>query len=222
MPDLPFPLPQKPLDNQQVDLYDVHGITNVYTFRPGVCILPLAEDPPTNQEELKTWSPVVKLQLHAPYRIRNVRYTNDKQNNPAIIPSPEDVGAFTFISGSVLVTTNANSTFCNYDWGVETNYVFVESCVSRVQDGLVLGSPPCTLGTTPVNATQTGIALPGNLIGAISQSGFDVLVGVNQGIAVNLNSPNGWGYNSPAYYPGLFFDKYLINGGYTPTPQANN
>lgn len=209
-------VPQIPLDNQQVTLYNDLSIVNNYDFDPGVCILPLAEDPPTNPEELATWSPVVTLRLHAPYRIRKVQYNLNKQNNPPVIPSPVDVGNFVFVSGSIMVSNGQNTSNCNYDWTVISNYIYVEDCASRIQDGLVLGSPPYTRNTTIENANNSGIAQRGIFVGAATEAGYEVLVGINQSNLVNLANQDGWGYNSPAYLPGKFFDSYLINGGYPP------
>lgn len=210
-----MPTPLLPLDNTQVGLYDESLIDNVYTFDPGVCILPLAEDPPTNVQELKTWSPVVVLRLHAPYRVRHVKYDNKKQNNPPVTPTPDDIGSFIFLNGSIRVANKPTTQGVTYDWSVQTNYVYVENCVSRPDDGLILGSQPFTLFVTEENNNYTGIANPATLLGAISRAGYDVLVGVAQGdfAEVWYQSDNAWGYNTPSYYPGFLFEPNLINGG---------
>lgn len=212
-------IPLLPLDNTQVNLYEQASINNVYDFDPGVCILPLAEDPPIDPNELKTWSPVVTLRLHAPYRVRKVNYVNVKQNNPPVMPTPDDVGSFIFIGGSINVTNVPTSQGLTYDWGIVSNYTYVENCVSRPDDGLVLGSQPFTWNVTEVNVNYTGIANRATLLGAIANAGYDVLTGVAQGdfAEVWYQADVPWGYNTPSYYPGFLFEPNLINGG-TPPP----
>ena len=216
----------QPRDNMQVDLYLGDGIHNTFEFQTGVCVLPLAEEPPTSQGELKTYSPVVVLRLHAPYRKRTVRYSQPKQNNPPVIPAPADVGSFVFVGGMLGVRNNLNNTYANFDWDVQSTYVFVENCVSRYQDGFVLGEMPYQYDVAWQNMDQTGAPVPGpngSLVGAIQNAGVEARVGYNQGIQVGLTgfdqgpgplSPAvGWGYNTPSYLPGVFFSTAMINGG---------
>ncbi len=217
-------------DTQQRQLYPEGAIvTNDYSIMPGVCILPIAEDPPTNDADLKNWSPVIVAKLHAPYRIREHRTSSVKQNNPPVMPSPSDSGVFIFVSGSLSFSNSLNSSFVNYDWGVEANYTFVENCVSRNQDGFVLGIPPYRLPTNVelINANTYTIAPPNDGIGAVAQAGAYVTTGYNQALAVigssgtGFTSAAGWGYNTPSYYSGLFFNSELINGGPQPPSTSN-
>lgn len=207
----------RPLDNAQLDLYQVGvDVQNDYRLDPGVCVLPVAEDPPdASSGQLAAWSPVAVLRLHAPYRVRRAKYREEKQNNPPVAPAPGDTGAFVFVGGSIAFTNQLNSTFRNYDWVVGAEYVYVENCVSRNEDGFVLGLAPWTWDTTTLNLQNGGLTIP--QFGAVAQGGPDVLVGFLQGqLAVNgqtgdLNAA--WGYNTTSYYPGTFLSDDLTNGG---------
>jgi hypothetical protein len=84
-----------PTDTNQAgrDLYQGgQGVLNEYAFDPGVCVLPVAEDDPGGAD----WSPVVVCRLHAPFRTRKTRYDSQKQQNPPVVPTPADTGAFVF------------------------------------------------------------------------------------------------------------------------------
>ena len=198
------------MDEIQAQLYKTgFGTRNDYEFHPGVCILPLAEEPPTDPTELASWSPVVVLRLHAPYRERRYSTTTVKTNNPPVTQAPVDTGAFVFTGGTMSLTMRMNSTQANFDWNVVTDYFFVEDCVSRPADGLVLGIPPFTYNVQAENAQGGGGLAPS--LGAISGAGPDALIGYAMGEAADLNGT--WGYNTPSFYPGDFFNSNLANAG---------
>lgn len=206
-----------PTDDGQCGLYpNGMGIVNSYELEPGVCILPLAVQPPTDLDSLKTFSPIVKLQLHAPYRRRRVHYDAVKTNNPPIMPAPQDSGLFIFCGGTVTFKTVVNATFSNFDWAVDYNCEFVENCVSRNQDGFVLGAPPWTYSTTIANQSQAAGQPP---VGAVSKAGADAVIGYNQGQSLgyiqgqqysSLATGN-WAYSSCSFYSGAFFNGNIIN-----------
>ncbi len=212
-----------PNDGTQANLYTAEGYDNTYKLDPGVCILPLAEDPPTDPDELQSWSPVVVLRLHAPYRIRKMSHLSEKKNNPPPLPSSADQGAFVFMGGTVNIVNKLNTTFRNFDWSVGAEYLFVENCVSREVDGYILGTPTFTWESSTLNAQSgAGIGLIGSTItppaGAVTQAGSDVLVGYNQGLSIVGNQITGelktiWGYNTASYYPGTLVYSNLANGG---------
>lgn len=186
--------------------------SNRYRFVPGSCVLPLAEDPPNDLGELATYSPVVVLLLHAPYRIRDVRYGMKKINNPPILPSPKDAGAFVFLGGTISVSTELNQTLANFDWDTETVYTYVENCVSRIEDGLVLGRPPYDEVIAAENRENYPLIPP--LLGAIAHAGADPVAGYQMGLAAYPFFGDGaWGYNCESYLSGVFFDDSLVNGG---------
>lgn len=215
---------RRPLDVQSGGYPGGVGKANEYVLCPGVCVLPLAEVPPTDEEELKTYSPVITAQLHAPYRIRRVEYDSKKVNNPpAGIPSPSDAGAFVFLGGTLGVVTTLNTSLVNYDWSVVTEYSFVENCVSRVEDGFVLGSFQAPSQSSAENAGAQGFPLfgppsyAGNaLVGAIRQAGNDALTGYKMSLSINFYGT--WGYNQDAYLPGNFFNNALVNADLNTQP----
>lgn len=205
----------QPVDNNQAGLYNSMGLSNSYEFHPGVCILPLAEDPPTNPTELSSYSPVVVARLHAPYRVRKVTYVGDKKNNPPPLPTPSDTGSFVFIGGGIKVTNSLNTTFRNFDWTGVCSYGFVENCVSRPEDGLVLGIPAVNWTSSTLNISEGYVIPP---VGAASHAGLDVAVGYAQSLKIIGDSQTGslkysWGYNTPSYYPGNLFYDNMLNGG---------
>lgn len=213
----------QPTDQLQGEFYtDGVPVENEYRIDPGVCVLPIAQEPPTSPSELQSWSPVVVLRLHAPYRLRRVRYTSKKQQNPPIIPKPADVGAFVFVGGSLGFQTSLNLSLSSYDWLAVTDYTFVEDCVSRNQDGFVLGVGPWTTFTTVENsrffggALEVGNAISGNgSLGAIGQAGPDAQIGYRMGkqAALFIARNEGWGYNTPSFFPGDFLNGAMVNAG---------
>lgn len=187
------------------------ALLNDYTLMSGVCVIPVAEEPPEDPEELKTWSPVIKLQLHAPYRIRNAKYIARKNNSPPVLPSPGDTGKFIFLGGSVSFL-NAPNSASNFDWSCNAAYSYVENCVSRTLDGFVLGTIPFQLMSQTQNQQAAG-GSPTIPYGAISEAGLDAKVGWLQ----SATGPTY--YNTPSYFPGLFFNDGLMNAdlGAVPT-----
>lgn len=211
-----MPLPSSALvETDQVSLYpNGEQILNDYVLEEGVCVLPVAEDPPSYESGLlATWSPVAVLRLHAPYRIRRARYKADKQNNPPVLPATGNAGAFVYLGGTVGITNALNPTFRNFDWRVQTEYVYVENCVSRIQDGFVLGNPGWTWNTSYENR-QTPPSAPAPTVGAVASAGPDAVIGYKQGIVALQNSFTsslGWGYNTASYLSGVFFCPGLTN-----------
>jgi len=207
-----------PDDRLQLENYQHYGSQNDFQLMPGVCILPLAEDPPTNDSELVGYSPVVIARLHAPYRIRKYNYNTNKVNNPSPIPQFGDSGKFVFIGGTISVGNTLNTTYSNFDWEAGVEYIYVENCVIRSQDGLVLGTPPFSQLTSQINAQNYPNQPPLPAIGAISYAGLDSVLGYWQGI--NIATPASqlnpvWGYNVSSFFPGQLFYNDLINSGPT-------
>lgn len=207
------------VDSSQAGLYRDADKQNDYWVEPGVCILPLAQLPPTNLTDLATWSPVVKLQLHAPYRIRRFRYSAIKDNNPPIVPSPQNTGDFIYCGGTISFKTVLNSTECNFSWAVAADYYYVEACISRPQDGFVLGMCPWIYSMDVQNQEGYGSSVPS--LGAISDAGILAVIGYNMSQASNPQtgdySSSGWGYNSDTYFPGVLLMADQANAG----PPAN-
>lgn len=206
-----FGTPQ-PRDEIQAPLYPNGVVTaDEYVIDPGVCVLPVAEDPPLSDSALADWSPVEVFALHAPFRVRRAMGRATKQNNPPVVPAPADSGAFAFIGGTVGIAANLSADLANFNWNVVTSYTFVEDCVSRVGDGFVLSTAPWTWQTQQINQAQVGGAPTPPVGSAVSLAGLDAKVGYGLGQAINLNSS--WGYNTPTFFPGTLFSVDLINGG---------
>lgn len=201
-------------DGVQSTLYETGvPIENTFEFDPGVCILPIAEDPPQSEGQLATWSPVVVLRLHAPYRIRNTKYSAIKSNNPPVMPPPQDTGNFVFLGGNLVVVTSLNQSFNSFDWQVGTQYSYVENNVSRTQDGFVLGVPPWMWQSSQINTINNNPATP--TVGAVAHAGLEVLYAVTMGQNILPDRPSvgTYNYNMPSYLPGTFFSDNLVNGG---------
>lgn len=204
-----------PDDAGQLPNYQHYGSQNDFELMPGICVLPLAEDPPTG-DDLVGYSPVVITQLHAPYRLRKYIYNCDKSNNPPPIPEFGSSGKFVFLGGTISVGNTLNSTYSNFDWETGVEYTYVENCAIRSQDGLVLGTPPFSQLTSEINAENYENEPPEPAVGAISYAGLDAVLGYWQGQEIvgftgQLTSP--WGYNVSSFYPGTLFYSDLINGG---------
>lgn len=205
--------PSQYTDVAQSGAYRSGGMENTYTLEPGVFVLPVAEEPPTNTEELTDWSPVVVVQAHAPYRIRQVKFSTKKSGSPPVLPSPQDCGAFTFIGGSLYFPSPAaDPSGSRFLWHGAGEYVFVEEARSAVEDGFVLGSDPIPNSTylalrqiLPAGQPQTG---------AVSQAGDEVKIAYGEAGQVSLNAPS-YSYYSTAYFPGVFFNTGMLNGDTT-------
>lgn len=205
-----------PTDEQQAFEYNGVRWQNTYSVAPGVCVLPIAEEPP---EDPTGWSPVVVLRLHAPYRIRRANYVASKKNNPPVVPGMNDTGSFVFVSGSTTITNVLNTTCRNYDWGVASELLFVENCVSRDSDGFILGSQPFELITTDMNAGTFGFSPPDN--GAVAHGGKGATVGYNQGRSIAYTSGtlrDPWAYNTAEFFPGTLVSEDMANGGVPVSP----
>lgn len=135
--------PDPKLDGYQVDRYNKLVMESSWDIRPGTFILPVAEAPPTDPEELKKWSPVVAVQAHAPFRDKRVVYGAEKENGPPVYPMPADAPNLKFVGGTVSVPYPAVNSAGGYTWQLACEYHFVETgALNQETDGYVLGSPP--------------------------------------------------------------------------------
>lgn len=219
---MPYPYQRQrninPLDMGQVPLYE-NGmdINNTYTTHSGVCVLPLAEDPPTDPAELATYSPVVVLQLHAPYRERQVMYKTIKDSTPPVLPAPVDAGSFVFLNGQTTVHNTLRQDQLGFDWQAVCLYTYIELPPPMPGDGLVLGTPPW-IWPAVKDAVGGGSALGAALnpalptTGAVATAGAEVLLAAAAGNSIDP-SQGAYTYQFPSFYPGTFFNNYLVNGG---------
>jgi len=202
-----------------VNYYEGPSFANDYEIVEGVMVLPVAESPPESPSDLKSWSPVVKIRLHSPYRIRTSKFSAVKQNGPPVLPGPGDQGAFIFTGGS-LAFSNVYVQDGVYNWNSVVVYQYVENCVSRTIDGFVLGTPAVPYPTTMMDfSLSTFSGSPGfaggsgsptiNSPGAIAYAGEQAKTGwLNQAVGPDL-------YNFPSFFPGVFFNDGLMNGSLT-------
>lgn len=189
------------------------GIHNNFRIVEGICILPVAEAPPTDPGEMASWSPVAVMRLHSPYRIRRSSFAATKQTRPPVLPAPGSEGKFEFIGGSLDFATVPNGNL--FDWYCGTEFVYVENCVSRTIDGFVLGTTPFQFPVQQQAELSTGTPSASSP-GAISDAGGDA----KRGFSDQNNGPNN--YTAMSFFPGLFFNSELNNGGIGDSPQQFN
>lgn len=203
-----------PIDQAQSVLYEQGmDLSNVFDTYPGVCVLPLAEDPPTDPVELAAYCPVVTLRLHAPYRTRKVVYRANKSSTPPVMPAPTDVGAFRFVGGNMVVHNVLRQDQLGFDWQVGTVYEYVELAPPIPSDGLVLGTIPWVWPAVAdaVNSGQNNTPMQ-PMTGAAATAGTEVLLGKFVGDQIDPSS-GAYTYQFPSFYPGTFFNYFLVNGG---------
>lgn len=211
-----------PYDQAQMNLYpNGVGINNIYTMMSGVAVLPIAGNPPEDPALLADWSPVVVLKLHAEYRVRKVSRSATKQNTPPVMATPQDVGKFVFLGGSMVFSNAINTSMYQSDWTVDSETIYVENCVSRPQDGFVLGTPPFLYqaaadaksdysGGTPPTVGAVASA------GAMAQAGYkeaeDTMVPYSPSGGVPPSIPATVAYANPTFYPGMLLNDVIDNG----------
>lgn len=189
------------------------GIVNRFRIVEGVFALPVAEVPPTSASELAAWSPVAMIRLHSPYRIRTSSFAATKQTRPPVLPAPGTEGKFQFMGGDLSFTNVSNGQ--SFDWTCGTSFVYIENCVSRTIDGFVLGTSPFQYPNQQQSELYSGTP-SGLTIGAIADAGGDA----KRGFAEQWNGPEN--YTAISFFPGLFFNSELNNGGLGTTPQQFN
>lgn len=192
--------------------YDRWATDNNYNLVSGLFVLPVAEDPPTDSEALKTWSPVVVIRAHAQYALRQVTFDVQKKGTPPVVPSPTDAGCFRFLGGSLDFPGPAvNQSANKFDWNVTGVYLYAQTLRSDPSDGYVLTGFPFPLELQAQNAVQYQQAGEPNT-GPVTVAGNDAKIGYAQGMAISLSDPY-WKYNTATYFPGTLFDSTIVNGG---------
>ncbi len=196
------------MDAAQAEHYQGLGLQNDYQIMSGQFVIPIAEEPPEDAQELAAWSPFVMVQAHAEYRLRRFSYSAAKHRNPPILPKPADVGAFKFLTGTVQLPHPSVQTDGSYTWTANINYVFAESCVSDSNTGFVIGSTLDAF-TTQVNNQQYQSVqeAPANITG----SGIGPQSGWGMAKNIDTNAPS-WSYSEPSYYPAQLLSSDLIVG----------
>lgn len=201
-------------DQKKGGQYLGYGGHHEYELVTGTFALPVAvaEDDLEDGE-----SPVVVVQAHCPYRKRVLAFDAKKTGSPAVLPSPESTGAFTFIGGSIVFDQPSfDGSMTSFVWHGQGVYEYVETVRSRVSDGFLLMSFPFKTAAQSDTLSQ-GQSLPQGQTaaqpqgGAVAQAGSYAQAGYSQA-PISLSS-GGYAYNVPCYWPGAFFNAELANGG---------
>lgn len=206
--------------NQVFNYAPEGGCIDQFEIESGQFVIPLAEDPPTSEEALKTWSPVAVVKVHAEYRRKVVNFKLQKNGTPPKAPSPKNTGAMVFIGGTLAFPTpQLDSTLSNFNWRTLGQYEFIENCRSSVDDGFLLTGRPFTLQTQADFRQFLGDTSQIKY-GAIAQAGDDAQTGYLIGqIATqqgSLTLPD-FSYTIPTFVPALFFSSDVLNG-HAPIP----
>jgi hypothetical protein len=196
------------MDAAQAEHYQGLGLQNDYQIMSGQFLIPLAEDAPTDPEELAEWTPFVMVQAHAAYRLRRFQYSVTKHRNPPILPKPADTGAYKFLTGTVQLPHPSVQSDGSYTWTAATNYVFAEACVSNSDTGFVIGS---TLDAFPNQINNQQYQTTADAMANVSESGTGPKSGYGLAKTLDTNSPH-WSYGEPSYYPAELLSADLVIG----------
>lgn len=204
-------MPTDKVDVPHAGSYKSHQLYNQYELVEGLFHLPVAENPPEDEQELAEWSPVVTVRAFAPHRIRHVQFATKKFGAPPVIPSPETTGAFTFIGGAINFPApilSADGT--GFTWNVSGEYGFVETVRSSPDDGFVLGSDPIPNSVyQEMRKIYGGGGQPEQ--GAVASAGEEVRIGYAEGQAVDFSNSY-YSYWSQSYFPAVFLHTGMLNG----------
>lgn len=205
-------MPTSNYDSTQGPKYKQYGQDNTYTMVSGRFALPVAEDPPSDPVALASWSPVVTVVAHAAYQIRTVDFAAVKDNAPPVVPSPQSVGACTFLTGNLHVTMpEVSSVVGHRRWRVNGQYVFVVDARSDPADGFVLGDTPIrTVVDDYIYQTYGAGTTP--IYGAVAQAGPNAQMGYAESQLVSIGNPGSYTYLTPYFLPGTFLSSTMLNG----------
>lgn len=204
--------PHRFVDQVQANLYRSHSLNNEYTLLSGKFSLPVAEEPPVDPGELASWSPVVVVAAHAPYRLREAVFEVQKNGTPPMIPSPEDTGAHKFLGGSLYFHgPQIDPQASGFVWTVTGSYIFAEYVRSDPGDGFILGSFPfeTSLSQFPKNTFGTNTVPQ---FGAVTLGGGDVRAAFAESQSISFTNPLGYTYYSTSFFPGVHCNPGLLNG----------
>lgn len=203
--------------DKQPYLYGRWSGDNDYRHFSGQIVMPKAEDPPTSNSELATWSPVSVVQIHAPYQTRTMSFATKKRGSPPVLPEPANSGAFVFLGGDLNFKGPTNDiSLTKFDWEVSGTYAYVQNCRSAASDGYVLTGFPFPLSSQYANLVYSGGG-QGPTVGPVASAGADVLTGYTLAQQIDFATPY-WSYSTPTYFPGKMFNPDLSIGG-LPPPQ---
>lgn len=128
--------------------------STTFDYDPGVLMLPVAGET----------SKVVKVRIHGGYSTRRVAFNVVRENNPPIIPKPEDITNASTGRNEVLVGCNLDiplpsesPTKVGLTWQVRGEYVFVETGDETTTTETGNPSPPPEDQTTTSTDPSTGV-----------------------------------------------------------------
>lgn len=140
--------------------------TTDHDYDPGVLVLPVAS----------STSKTVKVRVHGGYSTRRVRFNVQRNNNPPIIPKPEDIVGRTktdvLVSCSISTPLPTETTSAGgLSWQVAGEYLFVSTGTATTDvaarkpgtDMLPLGGYPYGLGVADTIASAVYPGTDGNL-----------------------------------------------------------
>jgi hypothetical protein len=188
------------------------GATDEYTIVSGRVVLPLLEAPPTDPVALASWSPVAVVQLHEPYRVRNVQVSHIREKAPPLLPSPKDSTRFKFLGGTYLLprpSENFDGVTMTWEAGAELN--FVEAGSTAWFTGFVMTEPPVV---TSAEVVAKSLVTPSE---TTRETANGPRYGETVGNLVNHNAANLGlskleGAYSFYYYPSTFLTDSAISG----------
>ncbi|QEL19831.1 hypothetical protein [Limnoglobus roseus] len=222
MPESP-PTPVAKFDNAQRALYGEFESESYYSHDPGICWLPTGEPKPTDPEKLKTWRPMVPIQLYNPVRYRTVRSFGRKTGSPPLMPLPKTSGRFEFQGGQTTVSQPVQaSDGVSAEWSVQTDFTYVENAdPDYYNGGLVLGNAPYSTESNLAMDNFPAAYLADPTLRERSpgpRRGEAMSRKINHGLP-NLGLPwtNG-AYSENSYYPYTFTDGTMVSGGELPFP----
>ena len=130
---------QQAVDGQPGRYKGGYGHTTDHSYDPGVLVLPVAS------EDSRT----VRVRVHGGYSTRTVRFAMTREDNPPILPKPEDV--INKDRTDVLVSCDLHlplpvpsSTPNHLTWSASGEYVFVGTGLESTVTTTVPASPPVT------------------------------------------------------------------------------
>ncbi|QEL14269.1 hypothetical protein [Limnoglobus roseus] len=223
MPDSPPPTPTPKKDDAQRSLYGEYSSTSTYIFDPGVEWMPSGEPRPTDPEKLKTFRPMVPIQVRHPVRWRRVYARGEKVGSPPLMPSPRSSGRFEFVGGRATVTQPVGTLDgVSAKWVVEAELDFIENCDPEYYGGgLVLGGTPYS---TESNLAMDNFPSPSPTDSSLHERASSARRGEAMGRRIDHARPDlGLLYTNGAYsenyFPNAFFDDTLVNGAEAVLPQ---
>lgn len=200
-------------DRPQAHLYTKHDHADGYTVDPGVFVIPLAVDEPTNAAELAEFVPFVTVQAYCPITYRTAGFESQKDGAPPQTIPPQDQGAFKFLGGTLNIPSpqkTINGMAHSWLVGGEYQYAVAGATSLIVQKGMAMQSNPLPTVTQYALSQQHGTSAQTNDL-VLSQCGDDVKACYNEAQSVSFTGTS-YTYYGTTLFPGQFFNTSLLIG----------